>query len=125
MPFTAHRDVGDGAHLVVVEHLGLGLGRAEIDVLVAAVGAADDLELLETDSAGDDLAGFLGHHVGVGLDRSRHHHLALAERTSTTTRSVASVVGSAVKATPERSEAIICWTTTAIAGSAVNPRLAR
>ena len=41
------------------------------------------------------------------------------------TRSVASVVGSAVNATPERSEAIICWTTTAIAGSAVNPRLAR
>ena len=32
------------------------------------------------------------------------------------TRSVASVVGSAVKATPERSEAIICCTTTAIAG---------
>jgi hypothetical protein len=44
---------------------------------------------------------------------------------STTTRSVASVVGSAVNATPERSEAIICWTTTAIAGSALNPRLAR
>jgi hypothetical protein len=38
---------------------------------------------------------------------------------------VASVVGSAVNATPERSEAIISWTTTAIAGSAVKPRLAR
>jgi len=42
-----------------------------------------------------------------------------------TTRSRAPLLGSAVNATPAFSEAIICCTTTAMAGSATNERLAR
>ena len=81
MAFAAYGDLRDGAHLVVAEHPGLGLRFVELDPLVPAVVAADDLERLVTHSAGEDFAGLLGDDVGVGLHRPGNHHLALSERT--------------------------------------------
>ena len=79
MLLAADCDRGDLAYLGVVEHLRLSLRLVEFDALVLAIRPANDLEGFQTDAAGQDLTAVLGHHVGVGLDRSGHHHLTLTE----------------------------------------------
>jgi hypothetical protein len=66
--------------------------------------------------------------VGVRLDGPADDRLPLAEDgfdDDAVAVAGPRVRGSAVKITPDRSDWIMRWTTTAIAGSPVNPRLAR
>ncbi len=125
MPLDGDREFGDALQLGVVENPGVGLLGPERNVVVVAVDAADDLEVLVADTNIQDVMRLFVDHVGVGLDLAGHDDLAKTERRLDDDAVTRSVFGSAVNATPDCSELIICCTTTAIAGSAVNLRLAR